>query len=172
MRIDYFTPGIFSGATGVVLTVGLIVFGLSLLTYGTVAILDRRKPSSHLVSMAWVLLPLLVISAVTVVGALGNHEYEFFHSGPTVIEKAANKTYDAHISYSDAVALTNAYGDGSENSLRYIDKNDTIPQKLVVYGSTKIEGQGGRIIDITLISRHGEYEIVSGDSVYAELPKR
>jgi len=82
------------------------------------------------------------------------------------VDQAAEETYGLELSDAEVAKLAESLLYTS-----YGEKGLPASGELTLYGSTKVEGKDGQIIDITLIARDGEYQIVGGEGVYVELPK-
>jgi uncharacterized membrane protein len=86
------------------------------------------------------------------------------------VQEASNETYGLELSYENAKDLVNYYG-GSGKFFSPVLANEEISNDLLVFGSTKVEDTNGEIIDVALVARDGDYELVGGEGRYVELPK-
>jgi hypothetical protein len=148
-----------------ILVVALFVLLGGLFVAGTTS--DRFR---SFVDRTWYAFVFLIVGlllsglAVAVFATFANGDYR--NAVNKAIAQAAEETYGLKLSDTEVVKVA-----GSFISTNYGVEGMPASKELTLYGSTKVLAGDNQLIDITLIARNGEYQIVGGEGVYVELPK-
>ena len=107
---------------------------------------------------------LLTGFTAAILAGLTNGDYK--QAVNEALGQASEETYGLKLSDAEVAKIAGAFV-----RTNYGVEGMPASEELTLYGSTKVEAADDQLIDITLIARDGEYQIVGGEGVYVELPK-